>query len=161
MYKKIVLKGDDFTFQIKPNEALNDWFDGTVYLTSTVMGDNFLLQTNVYCPFDDWLRLCDWMEKHIQKLKDNVDSITLTNDETWTPFDTTLNFTLLAGTVEYQDKDFNGGFGVRIMIKVFAKDSATYVHSGLEGEVEVHEALTFCKTLREYVNSQNQVAAPA
>ena len=153
----IRLKADEFVFQVEPGEPLNDWFDGKICLSSPIMGENFRLQTEVYCPFENWLKLCDWLEAHIQTLKSNANNLTFVQSYTWTPLDTGMTFTCLEGEVDDKDGEFEGGFGLRIMVKVFAPDFDAYVYSGLEGEVEIHEAIAFCQTLREYVNSQTAV----
>ncbi len=152
-YTEIKLKADAFTLSIKPGQPLNGWFTGTISLDSTYLQNCAPRDELFYCPFEDWLELCDYIESHINKLLE----LGHFESQTWVTSDLMLQATCLTGELYYEYNELAGRFVIRIMVKFGSDEDANYANIGFEGGVEVSEVIAFCQALREYVNSQKEV----
>jgi hypothetical protein len=149
-HEAVTLNADGFTLTFSPGAPYRDagavFFAGTVTLTSRV-GQAPVLQTRIDCYLADLVRLCEWLEAHVQALLAKPD----TESPSWAPLELEMEVTCLSGDAWHEDGRLAGGFTIRVLLEIGHAPNGTQVYGGFEGTVEVQAIADFTDSLTDLV----------
>ncbi len=157
----LALKAHGFTLSldlVAPSTAAyhNPLFLGSATLSPTVPTGTWVARTTLDASLADVDRLCAWIGEHIAALSERR----YHESRTWVSQYLDMSVQCLLGDIVRQEDILEGDFTIRIMLRVGRDATGARVYAGLEGVIDVQEALLLCDSMRAYVGGWTEARSP-
>ncbi len=133
------------------------YFFADAQLEATLNKGPYVVSGSLSGLLPDCLRLCDWIEEHIENLATRHAAGKTVLDERihthgpWVPLELGIQIQCFEGDVWRDGETLAGDFTVRVMVDAGRDPAGDTMSAGLEGITDVNEAIAFTKAIRGYV----------
>lgn len=163
LHRRVILAAQGFTLTLtlrapgRGSTKRNLYFFADAHLEATLPRGAYVVFGDLSGLLPDCLRLCDWIEEHIEHLaarhaaNQEVLNAPLHMQRTWVPLELGLQITCLEGEVWRDGEMLSGSFALRVMVDAGRDPAGHTLSAGLEGIIEVNDAVAFAEAMRGYV----------
>ncbi len=163
LHKRVILAAQGFSLTLvlrapgRSSTKRTLYFFADAQLETTLNKGAYVVGGGLSGLLPDCLRLCDWIDEHIDNLAARHAAGKTVLDERirmhgpWVPMELGIQIQCLEGDVWRDGETLAGGFAMRVMMEAGRDPAGNMMSAGLEGIIDVNAAIAFTKAMRGYV----------